>query len=119
MNVKAIYRQLPQRHIRTVQDLLLVSFQQIVVWDDEQIEHCQLGLARRSHGPVCAVRFFGTKGSAVDYFRCSASPLADGLRHFLLQAGPVWPSTIPLLFSVRDVLVCDYDPACGGSSSVD
>jgi hypothetical protein len=102
-----------------VQDLLLVSFQQIVVWDDEQIQHRQLGLARGSHGPVCAVRSFGTKRSAVDYFRCSASPLADGLRHFLLQAGPIWPSTIPLLFSVRDVLVCDYDPACGGSSSFD
>jgi hypothetical protein len=110
---------IPLTTIPTVQHLLLLSFQQIVVRNDEQIAHRQLGLACRSHGPVCAVRCPVTKASAVDHFHCSASTLAHGLHHFLLQRGPVWPSTIPLLLNVRDVLVCDYDVACRNSSPFD
>jgi hypothetical protein len=86
-------------------NLFLMTFQYMIAFDDEQIECGELGFALGGNGPSCSVRCLATTYSFVDVFRCSASTLADGLHHFILQTSPLWSSALPPLFDICDVLV--------------
>jgi hypothetical protein len=68
---------------------------------------------------MCTLQCPSPAPSVVDYFRCSPSTLAHGLHHFLLPTGTTWPSAIPSMLNLCDVLVRGYDCACRNSPPLD
>jgi hypothetical protein len=81
----------------------LAAYEVLTLW---AAKHRKLGFAHWSTGAICLLRSLVPAAPYVGRLHLSAPPLGYDLHHFVLSTATFRPSTFPLRFGVRDVLVC-------------